>query len=269
MKLFVKMLAPVAATLVVPATWASTIGVTGDPTLTIQWQNNAGGPVRDVGSVSFTVDDEGNFIASGVTGSTCTADAETGSVACTWGTGDEQDTININYAYGNLDPFVNFGYGVVDAGAASVFTVTFSSPIVPTITGVANYTLSLAGSFTNGTPNNGGSLAMAAPNTLGVLEGLLNLTTAVDGTGVGAGFAPGPPFSATYGPYGTSGTYDCSVLGGCTSLQARLSFLGSGGFDAYSFTGSFEVTDAVPVPAAVWLLGSALGVLGVLRRHAQ
>lgn len=255
-----------------PAALASTIGA-GSPTLSIVWQNGtiANPPVRDVGTVQFDVDDQGNFIASGVSGSNCSADAESGSVACTWGTGDQQDTININYAFGNLDPFMSFSYGVVDAGAASIFTITFTSPIVPTISGMANYNLSLAGSFTNGTPNNGGSFTMAAPNTLGVFEALLNATTSIDGMG-GTGttsFLPGPPGSVGFGYSDVSGTYDCSVLGGCTSFQSRLSFLGTGSFDAYSFTGSFEITEAVPLPAAVWLLGSALGVIGVLRRRAS
>ncbi len=140
----------------------------------------------------------------------------------------------------------------------------FSVPIAP-VAGLVSYTLDLAGSFSNGSPNDGGSLSMAAPNTLGVLEGRFNGTTSIDGIGGPAAF---PAFvSSTYGPFASAGTYDCSLLGACTSMQARLSFLGSGGTDAFSFTGRFEITP-VPVPAALWLSGSALGLLGWMRRRA-
>lgn len=72
----------------------------------------------------------------------------------------------------------------------------------------------------------------------------------------------------TYGPYATSGTYDCSLIGGCTSFQAAVRFLASGGGDAFSFSGTYEILP-VPVPAAVWLFGSAVGLLGWMRRRAN
>lgn len=232
-------------------TFATTVGVTADPTLNIWWDNPTDATARMlVGTVVFEVDENGGFVA----------DAQ----SFTWGSGDEMDTIDFLGGDGNLDPFVNFAVGVIDSGAASIFTFTFSSPVAPALTGLVNYTLDLAGSFSNGSPNNGGSLAMAAPNTLGVLEGRFNGTTSIDGIGGPAVFPA--LVSSTYGPFASSGTYDCSLIGACTSMQARLSFLGSGGADAYNFTGRFEITP-VPVPAAVWLLGSALGLLGVVRRR--
>ena len=103
---------------------------------------------------------------------------------------------------------------------------------------------------------------MAAPNILGVLEAQLN-GTSIDGIGTGASFSSGGSF--VYGPLAAAGTFDCSGIGGCTAMSTRLAFLGSGGSDAYSYTGRFEIT-AVPVPAAVWLFGSALGLTGVMRR---
>ncbi len=242
---------PIAALLLGSASVeASTVGVQGVPQLDVYWQNGTvpGAPIRTAGSIQLAVDEEGNFAAFNQT--------------FTWGLGAEQDTITLQLASGNLDPFLNFAVGFVDSGAASIFTVVFSSPIAPTITGLANYTLDLAGSFSNGSPNNGGSLAMAAPNTLGVLEAQLN-GTSIDGIGTAASFAA--LVSSVYGPFGSSGTFDCSGLGGCTTMSTRLAFLGSGGSDAYSYTGRFEIT-AVPVPAAVWLFGSALGLMGVMRR---
>jgi hypothetical protein len=168
-------------------------------------------------------------------------------------------------AGGNLDPFFAFASWVVDFGAPSIFSFVFSSPISPTITGLANYSLSVGGSFSSTSGSPGGSIAIAAPNTLGIAEGLVNGSTVIAGVGPGASF--GGPGTVTYGPYSTSGTYDCSLVGGCTSFQAAVRFLGSGGGDAFSFSGTYEIL-LVPVPAAVWLLGSAIGVLGMVRRRA-
>jgi hypothetical protein len=242
---------PLAAVLVAQGALGSTVGLTGSPTLDIWWRNGAIENATDmhVGQVGFSVGENGDF--------------EAGSQTFTWGQGDQQDTIYFYGADGNIDPFVNFGFGIVDSGAASIFSFAFSSPVAPTIYGLVNYTLDLAGSFSNGSPNNGGSISMASPNTLGILEGILN-ATAIDGIGTAASFLSGG--SSTYGPFASSGTYDCGMAG-CTLLGTRLSFLGSGGSDAYSFTGRFEITP-VPVPAAVWMFGSAIGLLGVMRRRA-
>jgi hypothetical protein len=254
MKRQLHILVAAAAVCIAPAAFASPISVEeGSPTLEIYWRNGVtpDAPIRSVGAIDFEVDGEGNFVGA--------------SESFTWGQGAEQDTINVTLANGNFDPFLNFAVGVVDAGTPSIFTFVFSSPLAPVPMGMVSWTLDLAGSFSQGSPNDGGSLAMAAPNTLGVLEGILNATS-MAGTGGAAVFPAGG--SSTYGPYATAGLFDCGVLGGCTTFSTRLSFLGSGGADALSFTGRFEITEVIPVPAAVWLLGSALGLLGWVRRRA-
>lgn len=242
----------VALVCAAPASFASTIGVTGAPSLEIFWRNPAivGAPTQFVGEVPLTVDADGNIAG------------DTQSFSWTWS--GEEDTITVSYAGGNLDPFLNFSFGVVDSGSASIFTFVYSSPVAPMLMGAVNYTVDLAGSFSNGSPNNGGSLGMAAPNTINVLEALLD-GNLVDGAGGGASFGAGG--SSIYGPFAAAGTFDCSAIGGCTNMSTRLSFIGSGGDDAYSFTGRFEITP-VPVPTAVWLLGSAIGVLGWVRRRS-
>ncbi len=54
-----------------------------------------------------------------------------------------------------------------------------------------------------------------------------------------------------------------------TNIGIRLDFLLSAG-DSASFTSNFVVLPAVvPVPAAVWLFGSALGLMGVMRRKVS
>lgn len=255
MKRSLQLMMAAAAVCGAPVALGSTLGVQGSPTLDIFWQNGTvpGAPVRSVGSVALTVDEDGNIYTEQ-------------SQEFTWGTGDQLDTITVSLATGNFDPFLNFAVGVVDAGAASIFTFVYSSPVAPTIAGLANYTLDLAGSFSNGLPSNGGSLATALPNTTGVLEALLN-GTVMSATGTGASFPSGG--SSTYGPFAASGTFDCATIGGCNTMGMRLSFLGSGGSDAFSMTGRFEITEAlVPVPAAAWLFASGLGVMGWLRRKA-
>ena len=154
---------------------------------------------------------------------------------------------------------------MVDFGAASSFYFVVSSPLAPTLYGMQDYDLRLSGSFADG-GTNGGSVGLGTGTVLPIanlLNGTLN-GTSIAGTGVPIGF---PGLTGLYGTYVNTGTYDCGV-GGCTTFGMKLSWLGSGGNDALSFTGRFEVTP-VPVPAAVWLFGSAIGLLGHLRRRTS
>lgn len=52
------------------------------------------------------------------------------------------------------------------------------------------------------------------------------------------------------------------------SLMAETSSLGEGAWIQKKLTLTASEIAVVPVPAGVWLLGSALGLLGVVRRHA-
>jgi hypothetical protein len=215
----------------------------GALTLDVWWSRADGTNLQQVGSVDVNLDDpELNYTGS-----------------WTWGV----DTINLNIG-GNVDPIITIAAGVVDGGAPSSFFFTVSAPLVPTLYGLQNYDLRLSGSFADG-GTNGGSVGLGTATVLPIAN-LANATlngTSMAGVGVPVGF-PSP--IALYGPYANVGTFDCGILG-CTSFGIDLSFLGSGSGDALSFTGRFTI-NPVPVPAAVWLMGSALGLLAYVRRRS-
>jgi hypothetical protein len=238
------------------AAQASTIGVQGAPELSIYWNNGIGGPDRLVTTtpVVFDVDEQ-------------TGDFSTGSQSYSWTWRNPQtglfetDTITLNFAGGNFDPVVVLAVGFVDVGAPSVFTFGVSAPLA--VAGPVSYKLDLSGSFSDGA-SDGGSMGLGmAPPAPDIMDGQLDFVS-VAGIGTPlAGFTPGG--NSTFSFPSVLGSTTCGA--GCTDFGLLLSAKGSGGGDGMSFTGRFEITP-VPVPTAIWLLGSALGVLGYLRRRS-
>ena len=222
--------------------------VNGTPTLSILWGSEA---VPDQIAVAtdlpLTLDEEGNFY-----GGSLTYDFSANPAV--------EDIINVSYVGGNVDPIITMGVGFVDFGAASVFSFGVSAPLAPSVVGLANYRLSVTGTFADG-GTNGGSLALSPLAPFGILEGQLDFVSFAS-VGPAATF---PGLEGVYGTYTLLGTVDCGL--GCDDFGLFLSAKGSGGGDAMSFTARFELTP-VPVPAAVWLFGSAFGVLAMVRRRA-
>jgi hypothetical protein len=152
-----------------------------------------------------------------------------------------------------FDPVITAAIGVVDFGAASSFAVAVAAPLAPPIAGLATGSLSISGSFAG---TGGGS---ADPF---LTPGIAQAT--IEGTGV-ADAGPAAVFvspSDTYGPFTVPYNVDCANFGGtCDSFDLQISFTGSGGNDAISFTAIHTLDPApIPEPATFVLLG--LGLLG-------
>jgi hypothetical protein len=172
---------------------------------------------------------------------------------------------------GNLDPIQAFAASVVDFGAPTTFSFTFSAPIVlPNPAGFVTITGDISGSFSEGTlPLNGGSVTVVG-GTLGIAEWDVNGTFLLGngGSHVYPTPPPGGPFTDTYPiPPQASLIFDCSTTGSgtCDTFSSHISFTGGGGGYAFTTTGTIN---NVPEPAAGALLGLA-GLAFALRGRRQ
>ena len=160
-----------------------------------------------------------------------------------------------------FDPVITAAIGITDFGAPSSVTLAVAAPLSPPIPTEAVGSLSISGSFADGAADGGSADPFATP---------LIAQATIEGTGV-ADAGPSAVFSTPadgYGPYTVNYNYDCSALGDgqCDSFDLQVSFTGSGGDDAISFTARHEI-NAIPVPAAVWLFASGLlGLIAAARR---
>jgi len=164
------------------------------------------------------------------------------------------------------DPVISGIVAVTNTGAVTQqFTLLFTLPIAPAIPGGTVIGGSIQGGATD---NNGNGVTLSTPT------GAAFYTARIDGADVQSLYLDPQSFSAggflsVNVPSVAFGTPIPSQPGpaALANIGIRLDFLLTPG-DSASFTSNFVVQPAVvPVPAAAWLLGSALGLLGWMRRR--
>jgi hypothetical protein len=171
---------------------------------------------------------------------------------------------------GNLDPIQAFAASVVDFGAPTTFSFTFSAPIVlPNPGGFVTITGDISGSFSEGTaPANGGSVTQVL-GTLGIGEWDVNGAYVLGNGGSNTYLVSGGLVQSYPIPPQASLLFDCSTTGSgtCDTFSTRISFTGGGGGDGYAFTTTGTINN-VPEPGAGALVGLA-GLAFALRARRQ
>ena len=144
------------------------------------------------------------------------------------------------------------------------YTLLFTLPILPAIPGGTVIGGSIQGGVTD---NNGGGATLSVPTSSSFYTALID-AVAVQTMYAAPQSVVAGSFLSNNLPNLAFGTPIPSQAGppALSTIAIRLDFLLTAG-DSASFTSNFVVLPAVvPVPAAVWLFGSALGLMGVMRR---
>lgn len=210
-----------------------------------------------------------NYFTAGDLG--CTAISGTPTATCA-GTGaviDGEISLDSWNVFIDSDPVINGVIAVTNLDPVNTqqFTLVFTLPIAPPIPGGTLIGGSIQGGATD---NNGNGVTLSTP------VGSAFYTARIDGSDVQSMYLDPQSYSAgsflsVNVPSLAFGTPIPSQPGpaALTSIGIRLDFLLTPG-DSASFTSNFVVQPAaVPVPAAYLLFGSALGLLGWMRRRAS
>lgn len=163
---------------------------------------------------------------------------------------------------------IGLGINATDFGAPSSFSFSVSTALTPTIFGLADWSVFLEGSCTDGGSDGCGISPFSTPGAIADFS--VNGGTSVATLGSSQNIAsPGGTF--TFLPATLSGVFDCGIAG-CTSFEILMSFTGTGGSDVTSLSSRFEFAAAtVPEPdsLALALLGLGLAALAVVRRRQR
>jgi len=204
----------------------------------------------------------------GAAGLGCVDVAGTPTANCTGG-GATVGTLQLDSwnVFVDTDPVISGIVAVTNMGAVTQqFTLLFTLPIAPAIPGGTVIGGSIQGGATD---NNGNGVTLSTPG------GSAFYTARIDNADVQSLYLDPQSFSAgnflsVNVPNLAFGTPIPSQAGpaALVNIGIRLDFLLTPG-DSASFTSNFVVQPAVvPVPAAAWLFGGALGLMGWLRRRA-
>jgi hypothetical protein len=176
----------------------------------------------------------------------------------------------------NPDPSIGYSIAITDFGTPSTFNFTFSQAIVP-VAGANEVYSTMAGGYTDNS-GNGATVTPLAPGAGISVDSdgnteihVVNLSEDGGATLVNMGHdlaGPGPysisSGSGTIGPFTEGWVAGPVAATAWDFMQTNVKFSLSGGGDSAAFTGYAEIRP-VPVPAAVWLFGSALGLFGIKR----
>ncbi len=157
----------------------------------------------------------------------------------------------------DADPFIDSTFTIINlTGGTQTFNVSLGLPVSPAFS--PGFKTGLLG-FDFSDANGDGSASVTLNNWDGLIDGSSAMSlfaVSIPCSGVNCTGSVGP---VTDGPL-------LHAAGVSASLGNNLSFDLSAG-DSITVHTRFELTP-VPVPAAVWLFGSALGLLGWMRRKA-
>lgn len=177
------------------------------------------------------------------------------------------------------DPSVVFAFGVVDVGAPSSFSFSYTTPLVP----VVDFPFTIEASFSSsGTQNSSGGLyeVLPAATSFGVKMMKVILIDSVGGTELTVfDFVDGfsgtvPPNDSFFGPSGDVGPID-GPAGSWDGLRVDIDFTLNGGSRAFSANGIATIEpkfdpNAVPEPTTVLMAGMGLiAIVGLKARHRR
>lgn len=244
----------------------------------------------DVGVTIQTVDDEGNLIGSAGTRewnlddpalwTPTTADGHTnndliatnmrwklgGAAGPAWGSAAEFYINDLDF---DVDPALAFDFTLTNNTAFNqVYSITYNTPLLPALTGTINSSANLTAELTDLgglagariTPANGNG------NIMRSWDITVNQNQISKNVDIGSVFSIASG-SATQS-WSAVNTLFCSTGDECETMSTVLTLTLSKGDSVHLYGGVVQVAE-VPVPAAMWLFASGIGLLSAMRRKTR